>query len=114
VRALALPDLDGKARAEGKTEKTLARRSALRNFALLGFSEVPFSIMRSPGAMPTKPRSPTYSPPQIFMHHHYMYLHVDLPHAAWWASDTILTPLRGDLCTILHPTFAEFPFHALR
>jgi hypothetical protein len=40
VRALALPDVDGKARAEGTREKTLARRSALLNFALLGFSEV--------------------------------------------------------------------------
>jgi hypothetical protein len=43
VRALALPDVDGKARAEGRREKTLARRSALRNFALLGFWEVPDS-----------------------------------------------------------------------
>ena len=43
MRALALPDVDGKARAEGRREKTLARRSALRNFALLGFWEVPDS-----------------------------------------------------------------------
>jgi hypothetical protein len=30
------------------------------------------------------------------------------------ASEAILAPLRGDLCTILQTNFAEFPFHALR
>jgi hypothetical protein len=42
-----------------------------------------------------------YAPPQ----------HVDLAHAAWWASEAILAALGGDPCKILQAKFAEFYFY---
>src|SRR5215211_1550440 len=57
-----------------------------------------------------------HSRPGIFIsvHLHAPPQHVD-PAPPWWMrSQTILAGLKGDLCTILHPNFREFTFHALR
>jgi hypothetical protein len=50
----------------------------------------------------------------VTMHIHPAPQHVDPTHAAWRASEAILSALRGYLCRILHLNFREFTFYEVR
>jgi hypothetical protein len=49
----------------------------------------------------------------IWLHLHAPPLDVVVAHAACRPSEGIISPLRGDLCTILDMNFGEYLFHAL-
>ena len=95
-----------KGRTQYDTHK--ARRERAYAQALAQAFDVSYRL-EHPGPTHIMPRSGAF----ISVHLHAPPQHVDPAHAACGPAEANLAPLGSDLCTILHPNFGEYPFHAL-